>query len=207
MTEIHLHGILAKKYGKVHNFVVKEPKDVLRAFEANYENFNHDIKELLKKNIVYTIVADNCWLKSKNSFDEKKIKKIDFLPCILGAGPAVVFGIISLVVAVASAIYSYIQSGKQQYPSIPGAEGTSSASNKSMAFSNRENITEQGNPVPLAYGRLRVGSYVIQNTVKSFPLSLTLIDEFINSTNKKSNNQTAVIDASESNLAAVTTTN
>lgn len=207
MTEIHLHGILAKKYGKVHNFVIKEPKDVLRAFEANYENFNHDIKELLKKKIVYTIVADNCWLKNKNSFDEKKIKKIDFLPCILGAGAAVVFGIISLVVSVAFAIYSYIQAGKQQYPSIPGAEATSSASNKSMAFSNRENITEQGNPVPLAYGRLRVGSYVIQNTVKSFPLSLTLIDEFINSTNKKSNNQTAVIDASESNLAAVTTTN
>jgi predicted phage tail protein len=206
MTEVHLHGILGKKYGKFHKFVIKEPKDLLRAFEANYENFGKDVKDLLNKKIVYTIVADNCWLKNQNIFFEKKIKKIDFMPVIIGSGLGTAIAIVSLVVSIAFAVYSYIQASKQQYPSIPGAEATSSASNKSLAFSNRENITEQGNPVPLAYGRLRVGSYVIQNTVKSFPLSLTLTDEFINSTNKKSNNQTAVIDATESNLASVTTT-
>lgn len=198
MTEIHLHGILGKKYGRLHRFAIKEPRDVVRALEANYENFSKDLKDLLKKNIVYTIVADNQWVQG-NSFTEiKKINKIDFVPTIIGS---TVVQIILLVISVASAVYSFVQAGKQQYPQIPGAEGTSAASSRSLSFSNRENITEQGNPVPLVYGRLKVGSFVIQSTIKSFPLTLTLTDEFLNSTAKKSGNQLALIDSPESTLS------
>ena len=198
MTEIHLHGILGKKYGRLHRFAIKEPRDVVRALEANYENFSKDLKDLLKKNIVYTIVADNQWVQG-NSFTEiKKINKIDFVPTIIGS---TVVQIILLVISVASAVYSFVQAGKQQYPQIPGAEGTSAASSRSLSFSNRENITEQGNPVPLVYGRLKVGSFVIQSAIKSFPLTLTLTDEFLNSTSKKSGNQVALIDAPDSILS------
>jgi hypothetical protein len=49
-----------------------------------------------------------------------------------------------------------------------------------------------------------VGSFVIQSSIKTFPLSLTLTDEFVNTTSKKSNNQTAVIDGSNSELTSVT---
>lgn len=200
MTEIHLHGILGQKYGQLHKFAIKDPKDIVRALEANYEDFSKDLKDLLKKNIIYTIVADNQWIQGNLSGFKKKIKKIDFIPAIIGSGP-VGFAVASLVVSVAFSVYSYIQAGKQQYPQIPGAEGTSSATSKSLSFSNRENIAEQGNPVPLVYGRLKVGSFVVQNTVKSFPLSLTLTDEFLNSTSKKSGNQTAIIDAPDSPLS------
>lgn len=198
MTEIHLHGILGKKYGRLHRFAIKEPRDVVRALEANYENFSKDLKDLLKKKIVYSIVADNQWVQGSSFTEIKKIKKIDFVPTIIGSTPV---QIIMLVIAVASAVYSYVQAGKQQYPQIPGAEGTSAASSRSLSFSNRENITEQGNPVPLVYGRLKVGSFVIQSTVKSFPLTLTLTDEFLNSTSKKSGNQVALIDSPESTLS------
>lgn len=202
MTEIHLHGILGKKYGRLHKFAIKEPRDVVRALEANYEGFSKDLKDLLNKKIIYTIVADSQWIQG-SSFKKNEIKKIDFVPCIHGSGftAATWWAIASFVVAVASAVYSYVQAGKQQYPQIPGAEMTSSASSKSLSFSNRENITEQGNPVPLVYGRLKVGSFVIQSAVKSFPLTLTLTDEFLNSTSKKSGNQMAIIDAPDSSLA------
>jgi len=200
MTEIHLHGILGQKYGKLHKFSIKEPKDIVRALEANYEDFTKDLKDLLNNNIVYSIVIDDQWLHGSSYNKKNKIKKIDFVPTILGAGP-IGFAIASLIVAVASAVYSYVQAGKQKYPQIPGAESNSSASSKSLAFSNRENIAEQGNPVPLAYGRLKIGSYVIQSTVKSFPLTLTLTDEFLNSTSKKSGNQVAIIDSPDSTLS------
>lgn len=200
MTEIHLHGILGQKYGQLHKFAIKDPKDIVRALEANYEDFSKDLKDLLKKNIIYTIVADNQWIQGNLSGFKKKIKKIDFIPAIIGSG-SVVFSVVSLVVSVAFSVYSYVQAGKQKYPQIPGAEGTSSATSKSLSFSNRENIAEQGNPVPLVYGRLKVGSFVVQNTVKSFPLSLTLTDEFLNSTSKKSGNQMAIIDAPDSPLS------
>lgn len=198
MTEIHLHGILGQKYGKLHKFAIKNPQDVVRALEANHENFTKDLKDLLKNNIIYSIVADNHWIRGSLHCKQQKIKKIDFVPTILGSGPLTV---VAFVISVAAAVYSYVQAGKQQYPQIPGAEGTTSASSKSLSFSNRENIAEQGNPVPLAYGRLKVGSYVVQSTIKSFPLTLTLTDEFLNSTSKKSGNQVAIVDAPDSVLS------
>lgn len=206
MTEIHLHGILGQKYGKLHKFSVKEPKDVVRALEANYEDFTKDLKDLLKKNIFYTIVADDQWVQGNVFLKKKNIKKIDLVPTILGSGPiagtAITWWMVAvLVVSIASAVYSYLQAGKQQYPEIPGAEGISSANSRSLSFSNRENITEQGNPVPLAYGRMKIGSSVIQSSIKSFPLTLTLTDEFLNSTVKKSANQVAIIDSSDSILS------
>jgi hypothetical protein len=199
MTEIHLHGILGQKYGKLHKFSIKEPKDVVRALEANNEDFTKDLKDLLKKNIVYTIVADDQWVQGNFFLNNKKIKKIDFVPMIIGSGW--VAAVVSLVISIAVAVYSYVQAGKQQYPEIPGAEGVSSVNSRSLAFSNRENITEQGNPVPLVYGRMKIGSSVIQSSIKSFPLTLTLTDEFLNSTAKKSANQVAIIDSSDSILS------
>ena len=122
---------------------------------------------------------------------------------ILGSGPIAGTSITYLMVAsfalsIASAAYAYIQAGKVEYPELPGAEGVSAAFSKSLAFSNRENVMEQGNPVPLVYGRLRIGSFVIQSSVKSFPLSLSLTDEFINNSSKKGHNQVATIDSSDS---------
>lgn len=196
MTEVYFHGILAKKYGSKHRIAISQPKDLLGAMEANHDDFLMDLKDLYKKNIHYTYVVNGKWVKN-GEFNKEKIKRLDFVPMILGSG-AIGFAIAGLVVSIASAVYSYIQAGKVEYPKIPGAEGVSSAFNKSLAFSNRENIVEQGNPVPLVYGRLRIGSFVIQSSLKSFPLSLSLTDEFINSSTKKGNNQIATIDSSDS---------
>jgi len=203
MTEIHLHGILGKKYGRLHKFAIKEPRDIVRALEANYENFSKDLKDLLSKNIIYSIVADDQWIQGDSFAKKDKVKKIDFVPIILGSAFLVPFipYIVAALISIGAAYYAYVQAGKQKYPEIPGAEGVSSANSKSLAFSNRENVTEQGNPVPLVYGRLKVGSFVVQSSIKSFPLTLTLTDEFLNSTAKKSANQVAIIDSADSVLS------
>lgn len=207
MTEVHFHGILAKKYGKVHKFALTKPKDLLLAMEANDDSFPVELKKLAEKNIHYTFVVNDRWVKTNENIGNEKIKKLDFVPVILGSGPTAVIAGISLVISIASAVYSYIQAGKVEYPKIPGAEGTTSALSRSLAFSNRENILEQGNPVPLVYGRFRVGSFVIQSTVKSFPLNMTLGDEFNNTSTKKSNNQSAFIDSTSSNLTSASNDN
>jgi len=197
MTEVYLHGILAKKYGSRHRIAISQPKDLLGAMEANHDNFLMDLKDLYKKNMHYTYIVNGKWVKN-GEYNKEKIKRLDFVPMILGSGPVGWAIGISLTLAIASAVYSYVQAGKVEYPKIPGAEGVSSAFNKSLAFSNRENIVEQGNPVPLVYGRLRIGSFVIQSSVKSFPLSLSLTDEFINTSTKKGHNQIATVDSSDS---------
>jgi predicted phage tail protein len=214
MTEVHFHGILAKKYGKVHKMALSKPKDLLLAMEANHDDFPLELKKLAQKNIHYSFIVNDRWVKNHEQFSDK-IKKIDFVPCILGSGPAV-FGFTlaqgilfwgSIALAIGSAVYSYVQAGKMEYPQIPGAEATSAALNRSLAFSNRENILEQGNPVPLVYGRLRVGSFVVQSTVKAFPLNMTLGDEFNNTSSKKSTNQSAFVDNSNSNLISTSSLN
>lgn len=197
MTEVHLHGVLAKKYGKVHKIALKKPRDVLFAMEANYDDFLKDIKDLMRKNIFYTFVVDNKVLnKIESDAPNKSIKKIDLVPVISGGGLDPLTIGIMIVLSVASAVYSYVQAGKVEYPKIPGASATSSANSRSLAFSNRENITEQGNPVPLVYGRLKVGSAVVQSSIKSFPLSISLSKEFENTSSRNSGNQNATIDNS-----------
>jgi predicted phage tail protein len=194
MTEVHLHGILAKKYGKVHRIALKKPRDILFAMEANYDDFLKDLKDLTRKNIFYSFVVNNKVL-TKNETDaaDKSIKKIDLVPIINGGGAELIVGII---ISVASAVYSYVQAGKVEYPKIPGASSTTSANSRSLAFSNRENLTEQGNPVPLVYGRIKIGSAVIQSSIKSFPLSISLSQEFQNTSSRNSANQNATIDNS-----------
>ena len=196
MTEVYFHGVLAKKYGSKHYIALSEPKDLLGVMEANYDDFMVDLKILCRKNIHYTYIVNGEWFKN-GDYCVEKIKRLDFVPMILGSG-AIGFTIASLVLSIASSVYSYIQAGKVEYPKIPGAEGVSAAFSKSLAFSNRENVLEQGNPVPLVYGRLRIGSFVIQSSLKSFPLGLSLTDEFINNSSKKGSNQIATIDTSDS---------
>jgi predicted phage tail protein len=48
-------------------------------------------------------------------------------------------------------------------------ESTISGAKESFLIGSKANLAQQGNPIPVAYGRLRVGSSVIQTTVKSYP--------------------------------------
>ena len=50
-----------------------------------------------------------------------------------------------------------------------GAEAEAGASASSHIFGGRANVAVQGSPLPIGYGRLRVGSHVIQASVKSYP--------------------------------------
>jgi len=46
---------------------------------------------------------------------------------------------------------------------------TADATKSSFVFGGVVNTASQGTPVPIGYGRLKVGSKVIQATIKSFP--------------------------------------
>ena len=98
MTEVHLHGILAKKYGKVHRIALKKPRDILFAMEANYDDFLKDLKDLTRKNIFYSFVVNNKIL-TKNETDaaDKSIKKIDLVPIINGGGVELIVGIVQVI--------------------------------------------------------------------------------------------------------------
>lgn len=186
MTTVYLHGLLGKEFGKKFKFSLGRPKDCVWAIDANKKGFVNRLVELAKKGAHYSVVVDG--RISHNINLEKTAKELHIIPSISGsAGVVVAVGVIAAVVgyagtfgpvvsailiAVGTAAVSYGISNlmqKDQKTDVGSASATSNAANKSFLFSNGENVTEQGNPVPIGYGRLRIGSAVIQSTIKSFP--------------------------------------
>ena len=173
MTSIYLHGILAQEYGKEFSLSVNKPKDALNAIDANREGFIARILELQREGFAYDLILDKQRVTEVHELDIKNVKRIDVVPAIMGSGfigAAVgwLFGgtlLANIVLAVALAAIQYALTPK---PDL-GMPDTQNSMKSSYIFSTNLNTAQQGTPVPLGYGRLRVGSAVIQTSIKSFP--------------------------------------
>ena len=205
MTTVFIHGYLGQKYGKHHKFSLAKPRDVFRALDCQYEGFSKELVELGKEGSQYSLVIDDRELSNEVELSSSKaMKVIHIVPVIFGAGVgALIAGVIALGAAAAvggtatligslllAVAFSAISFGLQSLLTKPpqanaisqsGAQASTaatSATSKSFLFSNRENVASQGNPIPICYGRMRVGSAIIQENVKSYPNSVSTFDEF-----------------------------
>ena len=174
MTIIRLHGILAKEYGQNFCLNVGNPKNLLHAIDANRDGFISRIIQLQKEGCVYEIIINKERLnnqKEPQNYDSSQI--IDLVPAITGSGPAVflpLFGGNALLAHIASAVFfAAVSYALTPTPEVQQIEATAQASKASMVFSNTVNTASQGAPLPIGYGRLKVGSKVIQATIKSYP--------------------------------------
>jgi len=174
MTIIRLHGILAKEYGQNFCLNVGNPKNLLHAIDANRDGFISRIIQLQKEGCVYEIIINKKRLnnqKEPQNYDSSQI--IDLVPAITGSGPTVflpLFGGNALLAHLASAVFfAAVSYALTPTPEVQQIEATAQASKTSMVFSNTVNTASQGAPLPIGYGRLKVGSQVIQATIKSYP--------------------------------------
>ena len=121
----------------------------------------------------------------------KRPSQIDLVPTICGSGIAAAVGGFALAgfastTAGAALLGTYagfavsaglmiagigLQMMLAPKPEMQRPESTVSGAKQSFLISSKANLTEQGNPVPVGYGRLRTGSSVVQSTVKSYPQS------------------------------------
>jgi predicted phage tail protein len=222
MTTVYLHGLLGKEFGRKFKFSLGRPRDCVLAIDANKNWFLNRILELSKKGAHYSVIVDG--RTSSNINLEISAKELHIMPSIAGAAGTVAAigavltvaayaGIVSspfwtsVLIAVGTAALTYGISNlmqKDQKTDVGSASATSNALNKSFLFSSGENLTEQGNPVPIGYGRLRIGSAVIQSTIKSFPAkfdeknSLPIYSEFTELATKRGLSQMAIIDSQQS---------
>ena len=175
MTQVYIHGILAREYGNIFEFNLPNPKDVLEAIDCNRSGFIRRLIELQKEGFCYDIIINKKRVtQEEHMTGVKNPKTIDLVPAITGAGPFAVFVaflgsgtfLANLTLAIIFAAISYALTPK---PEIEPLEIDADGSNSSLIFSNTVNVASQGSPVPIGYGRLKVGSQVIQATIKSFP--------------------------------------
>jgi predicted phage tail protein len=177
MTDVYLHGILAQEYGKVFRFNINKPKDTLQAIEANKEGFIGRITQLQREGFFYDIIVDKQRVSSMAQLEMNGAGRIDIVPAIVGSAFLGLAGAMSggfwvnVFVSVGLAALSYALTPKPDLGMEPQQQltATASAARQSYIFGTHINTAQQGTPVPLGYGRLKVGSAVIQSSMKSFP--------------------------------------
>lgn len=187
MLVVTLYGFLADKYGKVHKLDVKTPAEAIRAFCANYKDFKNDI--IRDGQAYYKILAGKENRSDLEKLHLGTSKTLKIIPVIGGKGGlgkvvlgaaligasfylpgATYFSALSSFSINASAIassigFSLILGGVSQMlfspPKSKINNGERPNNLPSYAFSGAVNTTGEGNPIPLCYGQLRVGSQVI----------------------------------------------
>lgn len=155
MVEVYLHGIFEEKFRSKYNFELDSIADVLKAIDAVESNFmsflarNHDQME-------FSILVDGKVLSLEDA-NKKDMKRIDILPAAKGG---LFWFIVGLIVSIGISVI--MAANSVQAPTMDNAS-TQSAKTSSYSFRGETNVESQGKPVPLGYGRLRVGSNVIGN--------------------------------------------
>ena len=174
MTLVKIHGILAREYGNSFKFDLPNPKNVLEAIDCNKTGFIKRLVQLQKQGFCYDIIINKKRVTQEEHISGvRNPETIDLVQAIAGSGPAVFLPLVggnALLANIASALFfavvSYALTPK---PEVEALEIEADAAKSSLIFSNTVNVASQGSPVPIGYGRLKVGSQVIQATIKSFP--------------------------------------
>lgn len=179
MTTVRLHGILAKEFGAEMCYKIRRPKEIFNAIDANKPNFIKRVMDLFKEGIHYSIVVDGEDIKEIHELNvTKEPDCIDIIPAIMGSGKvggailtivgaALMFVNVGLGAAVMGIGLQMMLAPRPKPEQRP--EAVVSGLQDSFVFSSKANLAQQGIPVPVGYGRLRVGSAIIQSTIKSFP--------------------------------------
>lgn len=172
LVTVRLHGVLADKYGAEHAFAISSPREAIQALDANYPGFRRDFLA----HPSYALLADGDWRDEANCPDVANApvsKELDIVPFVEGRNfvPLIAAGITAISGGAISGIAATLLAGAitlglsigVSLLLAPKAKKTQRDSSKdeSYMFSGPENVTEQGVPVPLVYGRLIVGSVVV----------------------------------------------
>lgn len=185
MTEIELGGILGKTFGKYHKRLISTTSEAVRALCCTLKGFEQFLNTSKQRGLTYAV------FKGSKNIGEDDLqfpvtgeiirivpviigsKKSGILQTILGAALVVVGVVISGMSygwaspvggAMVSAGIGLMAGGVIQMlsPQAAGLASKQDADNRaSYAFGGVTNTSAQGYPVPLLYGKRRIGGAII----------------------------------------------
>lgn len=165
MVRIGLHGELAQKIGKDElHYSVNTGAEVFQAISVNYPWFRRWLIEKEKMGIFFRIIVDG-EIQEKETLlrNKKNISEVEIVPAIVGAGTEI---FIALAISALVSGITYLITPQPEIPR-PDTSQTVNAGADSFQFGGRINRLRQGTPVPLAYGRIKIGSSIISAALES----------------------------------------
>jgi predicted phage tail protein len=173
---IRLYGPLSK-FGRVHRFAVSSTAEAMRALCTQVAGFEKFLMNAKDNGLTFAV------FNGRRNLGEKELEypvgddEIRIAPVLVGSKKAGLFqtilGAALIVVGVLTSAYgggsliglgaSVALGGVMQMlsPQTAGLAGTGPDNGTSYYFNGPVNSSAQGEPVPLVYGRMRVGSKVI----------------------------------------------
>lgn len=191
MVVIHLYGVLEAVAQRVTSLRTESFDDSMRGLLANFPK----LRAVLAKTKV-TVLIDGQPIALEDCLRPMSAERIDVVPAIGGAGPAVfilvgaalTYGSATLAgLFVGTALAGVVTSAaiaqfgiamiiggisqllvKQPSPDL----GSRSEDKASYNFNGAVNVTQQGNIVPVGYGKMMVGSVVISANIQTWNIPI-----------------------------------
>ena len=183
MINIKFHGALAKKYGDGLKLNIRNLRFLMDAIDSNKRGFKKEIVSMERNGLHYAIIVGGKTIKTSKQLKESlTAESIDIVPIISGRGIGVAIAgfaiaatatvgtaLFSIGLAIGFAGLTMALAPKPEAPKFEAQEIATRGFDKSFSFANKSNLATQGQIVPLAYGRLKIGTNVIQNSLRVFP--------------------------------------
>ena len=189
MVNVRFYGSL-KQFGSDFRLDCQTTAEIVQALTSQIPKLRQFIQQGLFTVRVGRDYFDNRYLEQGLSHKLKDDATVHFTPVLKGSKRGGLFGVIAGVAIIAGAIAlgplagiistnaawivgsvgaSLLLGGvAQMLTKMPELKmGTEKEKKQSTAFSNLSNMTAQGKPMPLAYGRMRVGSLIISQGVET----------------------------------------
>ncbi len=185
MVNVRFYGSL-KQFGSEFRLDCKTPAEVVQALTSQIPKLRQFIQQGLFTVRVGREYLDNRYLEQGLNQHLKDNSTVHFTPVLKGSKKAGLFQtIVGAVMVVVGAFTSWaggaaliaggiglIAGGvAQMLTKMPSmSTGKDAERKQSTSFSNLSNMAAQGRPMPLAYGRIRVGSLIISQGVETMDI-------------------------------------
>ncbi|WP_337265036.1 MULTISPECIES: tail assembly protein [unclassified Serratia (in: enterobacteria)] len=181
---IRLYGVLGATFGRVHKLVVSTPQEAIKALSVTIPGFERFLQTAKDRGLTFAVFNG----KHNIGRDELEFSGTDDIriaPIIIGSKNGGVFQtILGAVLVAVGAVMTYMSGGtatpftmglmmsgasmmlggviQMLSPMQGGLAMRESPDNKpSYAFGGPVNTIAQGNPVPILYGKRRIGGAII----------------------------------------------
>lgn len=191
MVKIKFYGAL-KRFGSEFQLDCQTVAEALKALMSQLKGLRQMIQQGRYKVRIGSQYLDNRYLEKGLHYRLKTGMTVHFTPVIAGAKSAGVFSVIAGALLIGAAVLlgpvggiigsqaammlggmgaSMLLGGvAQMLTKMPemGSFGNDKEKKSSTGFSGLQNRVAQGQPVPLAYGRILVGSMIISQGIETF---------------------------------------